>query len=173
MSWLKENRALTLTLISDVVETANLPADQQFAALENLDRKCDKMRSEGWPEGRHFPAAATLSAVTTGALSLCRSDAHLRSTLVALAAERYRLAEGKWPDSLDALVPTYLPKVPADPYDGKPLRLRKLDDGLVIYSIGPDREDNQGTLDRKGNDPKGKDIGFRLWDVGRRRGTAK
>jgi len=59
--------------------------------------------------------------------------------------------------------------VPADLYDGMPLRLRRLEDGLVIYSVGPDGQDNGGHLDRKSPTNPGTDLGFRLWDVAKRR----
>jgi hypothetical protein len=34
--------------------------------------------------------------------------------------------------------------VPQDLFDGKPLRMKKTDRGLLIYSIGPDEVDNAG-----------------------------
>jgi hypothetical protein len=60
--------------------------------------------------------------------------------------------------------------VPADPFDGQPLRLKKLDDGLVIYSVGPDLADDGGEVradQQVGGQPK--DVGVRLWDPACRR----
>ena len=75
--------------------------------------------------------------------------------LTALAAERYRLAHGDWPGTLEDLVPEYLDEVPIDPYDdGKPLKMVRHKDRLVVYGIGEDGDDNGGTLDRW----------FGLWD---------
>jgi len=70
----------------------------------------------------------------------------------------------------DLAATNYLRGTPTDPYDGQPLRWRRFDDGLVVYSIGPDGEDNGGKLDRQ-NPPvtPGTDIGFRLWDAAKRR----
>jgi hypothetical protein len=64
-----------------------------------------------------------------------------------LAIERYRLATGKVPDSLEELVPKYLEAVPIDPFDPdeKPLRYVKIKKGYIIYSIGEDGTDNNGT----------------------------
>jgi hypothetical protein len=108
--------------------------------------------------------------------------ADLRCAMAALATERYRRANGRWPESLDALVPKYLSKVPDDPFTGKALKVKRLVDGVVIYSVGDDRQDNGGRLDRGssltfGNASSivwvksasaGSDIGFQLWDVHRR-----
>jgi hypothetical protein len=67
------------------------------------------------------------------------------------------------------LIPEFLDKVPTDPYDGKPLRYRRLDDGVVVYSIGRDGKDDGGKLDRNDQLRAGIDFGFQLWDVNRRR----
>ena len=72
------------------------------------------------------------------------SLAQIRAARVALAIERFRLAHGKLPEKLDELIPQFLPAVPADPFDGQPLRYHRLEKGCVIYSIGSDGEDNGG-----------------------------
>jgi hypothetical protein len=104
-----------------------------------------------------------------------RSDAYVRSAIVAVAAERYRLAQGHWPDTLVELKEAgYLKTIPTDPYDGRPLRWRRLDDGQVGYAVGPDLVDNGGNLaDRRKPQEPGTDIGFRLWDVAKRRQLPK
>jgi hypothetical protein len=91
--------------------------------------------------------------------------AKLRSVVAVLAVERYRLARGRWPESLAALVPEFLAAVPADPYDGQPLRYRRLADGVVVYSVGPDGADGGG---QSNPDPPGPNFGCMLWDISRR-----
>jgi hypothetical protein len=95
--------------------------------------------------------------------------AELRSSAVAIAVERYRLEEHRWPDTLAELVPCYLKRVPADPFDGQPLRYRPTKDGVVVYTLGPDRKDDGGKLDRTTPRAANTDIGFELWNVERRR----
>ncbi len=99
-----------------------------------------------------------------------RYQAQLRCAIAATAAERFRRADGRWPDTLDALMEAgYLRETPVDPYDGRPLRWRRLEDGAEAYSVGPDDEDNGGNMDRKNPVTPGTDIGFRLWGPSRRR----
>jgi len=68
----------------------------------------------------------------------------------AIAAERYRVAHGTPPNSLEALVPEFLPAVPRDPFGSGPLRFRSSvtrgdsPGGYVVYSIGGDGIDNGG-----------------------------
>jgi hypothetical protein len=93
-------------------------------------------------------------------------------TIVALAAERYRLKHGRWPEKLDDLQP-FLRSIPIDPFgDGRPVKPKRMADGLVIYSLGRDREDNGGHLNRAQPLDKG-DLGFQLWDVDKRRQPPK
>jgi hypothetical protein len=62
----------------------------------------------------------------------------------ALAVERFRLAEGRLPTSLKELTPRFLNAVPADPFDGNPVRYRRLTSGYVIYSVDSDGHDDGG-----------------------------
>ena len=100
------------------------------------------------------------------------NDALLRTTAAALAAERFRIDNGRWPDSLDQLVPKYISAVPRDPFVDAPLKFKKIPEGLFIYSVGYDGKDDGGKFDPKKPAPFGPDTGFRLLDVGRRRQTA-
>jgi hypothetical protein len=99
----------------------------------------------------------------------------LRTSLTAVALERYRRTEGNWPVSLEKLVPEYLPSVPEDFYSRKPLVYRQFDHGVVVYSVGPDGKDDDGKFRPapKGltdpDCPDGFDIGLRLWDPEHRR----
>jgi hypothetical protein len=156
----KSQRAAMLRYMNRYVELAKLPPEQhaQFQQLEAT--------------AKDQPVLVRLLAPALGKVadSARRSQAQLRCATVATAAERYRRARGRWPDTLDELKDAgYLPGLPTDPYDGQPLRWRRLDDGRVIYSVGPDGEDNGGKLDRRNPVAPGTDIGFRLWDVARRR----
>jgi hypothetical protein len=102
-------------------------------------------------------------------LAYGRRLALMRSAITALAVERYRLSHGRWPERLEDLVRSYLSNIPCDPFDGQPLRYRHLADGVVIYSVGLDRIDDGGNIERiKFNEP-GTDIGFQLWNPERRK----
>ncbi|HJT32299.1 MAG TPA: hypothetical protein VJ783_09675 [Pirellulales bacterium] len=65
---------------------------------------------------------------------------------VAVAIERFRLRHAKLPESLDALVPEFLPEVPLDPFDGQPLRYRVDEAAYKVYSVGPDETDQDGQV---------------------------
>ena len=86
-----------------------------------------------------------------------RELAWLRLAQTAVALERYRAANDKHlPDTLDELVPDFLLHAPEDPFDGQPLRYRPFLDGYLLYSIGPDLQDDNGDLKKDWAFPVGK-----------------
>jgi hypothetical protein len=68
----------------------------------------------------------------------------------AIAIERYRLRHNRLPAQLAELVPEFLPAVPLDPFDGKPLRYVVRENEYLIYNVGVDGLDNLGSGDESG-----------------------
>jgi hypothetical protein len=159
----KRIRAALLRYNNQLVEIAKLPVEQQPGRIKELQAAEQEL-----PElARPIALASTKVAPTYH-----RDRADLRCAMVMLAVERYRRVNNHWPEAMTDLIPAYLAKIPLDPFDGAPLRYRRLDDGVVIYSVGPDGTDNGGKLAK---DPMkdGTDRGFRLWDVPKRRQPPK
>jgi hypothetical protein len=64
---------------------------------------------------------------------------------LACALERYRLANGQFPDQLEALVPRFLSQMPKDVITGAGYSYRRTEDGqFLLYSIGWDEKDDGG-----------------------------
>jgi hypothetical protein len=166
--WFKENHVRQLEIMSEAVEIAKLPLDEQADRIRVLHERLKTMANT--PQGSNQVFITMAFAALVKVSDACtRSRAELRCAIAALAVERYRLVHHGWPDSLDQLVPTFLTEVPRDPYDRKPLRYRQLQDGVAIYSVGPDGKDDGGKLDRKKTMAPGTDMVFRLWNVEHRR----
>jgi hypothetical protein len=159
--FIPSQRTAILRFMNRAIDIAKLPPEQQQRPLDEL---------EATAKDQPVLARLLIPAVSKVADACLRTQAQLRCAIAAVAAERYRRDKGKWPESLEGLrAAGYLRQVPIDLYDGKPLRLRRLDDGLVIYSVGPDGQDNGGKINRNNPIEKGTDLGFRLWDVQKRR----
>jgi hypothetical protein len=93
-----------------------------------------------------------------------RSQAYLRTATAGVAVERFRVKTQRWPNSLDEVVKAGLLKeIPTDPYDSQPLRFKRLPSGALVYSVGPDKTDNGGTLNRSNPMAPNTDYGFELW----------
>ena len=66
---------------------------------------------------------------------------------VACAVERYRLAHGEFPATLDALSPQFIVKVPYDIINDQPLHYQRKEDGhFLLYSVGWNGTDDGGTF---------------------------
>jgi hypothetical protein len=159
---LRPAHAAALRLATRVLATARLPWHERPAAVAALDAERAAATD---PVPQALPDLVRMFAY------MQMGQARLRCAVTACAVERYRLDHGGWPASLSALVPALLPDVPADPGDGQPIRYRRLDDGVVIYSVGPDCADNGAAslVDYVWPWPDGADLGIRLWDEPHRR----
>lgn len=74
-----------------------------------------------------------------------RGRALHEATVAVLAVKRYREEKGQYPMGLSELVMAdYLAQLPMDPYSDKALVYKKTDDGFVLYSLGPDFDDDGG-----------------------------
>jgi hypothetical protein len=159
----REDHALFLSLTTRRIHDVQRPVHEQ-AELNN--KFVEVVRS--LPKRAIITQSLLPAASTAGETFRCK-QAYLRCTIAALAAERFRGEKKAWPDRVDQLCPQYLAAVPLDPFDGKPLRYRRGEEGAIIYSIGQDSVDNNGDLDREHPNQPGVDIGFRLWDTAKRR----
>jgi hypothetical protein len=66
---------------------------------------------------------------------------------VACALERYRLANGQFPETLPGLAPKFIETLPHDLINGQPLKYRRTDDGqFVLYSVGWNETDDGGQV---------------------------
>jgi len=70
--------------------------------------------------------------------------------VTACALERYRLANGHFPEKLQELAPVFLKSVPNDLFTGEPLKYRRLEDErFVLYSVGWNEKDDGGVSARE------------------------
>jgi hypothetical protein len=88
--------------------------------------------------------------------------AHTREALgqLGFALAAHHADHGTYPDSLSALAPKYIDRVPNDLYTGQPLHYRREGAGCLLYSVGANGVDDGGrTFDSKS---QGDDIVLRL-----------
>jgi hypothetical protein len=84
--------------------------------------------------------------------------AALRMTRAGLALLQYKEAHGAFPKTLDALGLEGL----TDPFTDEPLHYRPEGQGFVVYSVGQDRKDNDGTAqpEKRSSDPRAKALAY-------------
>jgi hypothetical protein len=153
-----------IRFVMDMIEIAKNPPEQWSAAIATVNRQIPNL-----------PVLARLlvPAIDKVAQAVQRSYAQQRCAIVALAAERFRKKNSRWPESLDELKQSgLLAEIPTDPFFGGHLKWKRVENGVIIYTVGQDRSDDGGMLNRANPTAAGSDTGFQLWDVARRRQPA-
>lgn len=128
--------------------------------LHPTESTTDAPATPGKPSGlsswaRNLISSATVptltNAISKGFVSLIQ-----RSMLETdIALQRYQKRHGRFPDSLEALVPDFLPAVPRDAIDGRPLRYRPAPEGSrpLLWSVGENGSDEGGDPTPRSSDP--------------------
>lgn len=147
-----------------MLETFNEAIDLAGQETPESLRRIEVLFDEVAVKARKFPpklfSSMMLPALQKVPARFASFEARRQAALTAIAVKRFRLEHGgQLPESLAEIVPGYLPAIPPDPFDGNPLRFRKLERGFVVYSIGSDREDNGGK-EPVGGGTKGRDTTF-------------
>ncbi len=137
---------------SNVVQ--NLQAQRDFA--EETFNHALAMRREPFPQrlevDEYFTSRAGLSAknkiylcqmLLPGLEKAGKREAaglgNLRLAQTAIALEQYMQANaGSYPNSLSALTSKFLPKVPADPFNGRSIHYQRTGDGYELNCTGQD-----------------------------------
>jgi hypothetical protein len=122
-----------------------IPALRKMDALEDEAAKGENILAKVLTHGGVSFLSIAEPHFASAFLAELKAVAQVRVAVTALAVERWRSAHGgQLPSSLAELAPGLLAAVPADPFDGQPLRYKKLAKGYVIYSIGEDFTDDGG-----------------------------
>jgi hypothetical protein len=129
-----------LDIIQEYLDNMKLPWPDRLIAAKKMEANISS------PSIPQIISHSLMPALTKMIEAHARVDAQLAAAHTAVALERYRLANNSLPDDLAQLVPTYIEKIPIDPFDGRPLRYKKLSPqpGYTIYSIGTDEHDDLG-----------------------------
>ena len=143
----KADLNLCLDQFSNWIAVASAPFPACLEAAGQWAPEAAAQVGEAKTKGYYISALMSPAALNHGLERAADCVGKLRAAEAGLAVERYRLASSyALPDSLSQVVPKYLSAVPEDPYDGKPLRYKKLSPkGYVVYAIGRNRQEDGGT----------------------------
>ena len=85
--------------------------------------------------------------VTKAWQTTARNQTMANEAQIVCALERYRLAHGEYPETLDVLAPQFIEKLPHDIIGGQPLHYRRTADGkFLLYSVGWNETDDGGQV---------------------------
>lgn len=121
-----------------LAKIAGRPFYQQREGLAEIREQLQAGSRSGWLIGTLLPdyEAPFMKQASLEAMMLVAK--------AGLACRLYRNKTGRFPESLEALVPEYLDRQPVDPFTGKPLVYRLSADELLVYSLGSNQKDDGG-----------------------------
>src|SRR5262249_767634 len=135
---LRSNHAQVLGYATALIEWLKHPSTEAAQRVNSYYDEAMRIQKQDGVRGSLFLQVLTSWEKLVGGDQ--RNEALLCSAETALAAERYRLRYGNWPEKLEKLVPEFMTALPPDPFlPGAVLRSQPTDDGMVIYSVGPDQ----------------------------------
>jgi hypothetical protein len=92
-----------------------------------------------------FLAAIAIPNFVRAEQTTAHNQMMVNEAQIACALERYHLAHGEYLETLDALTPQFIEKIPHDIIGGQPLHYRRTDDGkFLLYSVGWNETDDGG-----------------------------
>jgi hypothetical protein len=125
-------------------------ADTEHEILSPSSVRCAESKAEA--DTRHLNPYNILEkmivpSLLSPAIRFAYGQNSVKLARVAIALERYRLAHGKYPDSLDTLAPQFIARIPRDIINGQPLHYHRTDSGqFLLYSVGWNETDDGGKV---------------------------
>lgn len=137
-------------------------SSDSYAGKQTILKRIEDGLSSGRPKG--FITALLTPAIGKALERVEKVRMQHATALVAIAATKFRIAHDGLPDKADSLVPDFLPCLPKDTFlDTSRIRYSSKDDGVAIYSVGPNGKDDGGPGPQMDNDqPKTDDVGIFL-----------
>ena len=131
-----------LNFMDRYIAMLDLPIEKRGQAVNEIDEEVSSIPQTLPITRLYTPRASKLLLLDI------RYLAYLNAAQCALLVERYRLDhDGQLPRELKELVPDYIENLPVDPYDGKNIKYKIIEDGYIVYSIGDDQKDDGGIPD--------------------------
>jgi hypothetical protein len=92
--------------------------------------------------------SSMVPALDREAIICARTQAAVDMARIACALERYRRAQGSYPEQLDVLAPQFIETIPHDIINGQPLHYHRTENGkFLLYSVGWNGKDDSGVPD--------------------------
>jgi hypothetical protein len=143
MGWINEDKAGYIGTIQRYIDAVKQPRELPSTLAEI---EAAHAGSSLWNRIRNPLSQVAMPAILRVAKTIAATQTILRSLAAACAVERYRMAHGRLPATLEDLVPAFLPSVPTDPLTGKPLCYKPSESrSYLIYGTGWDQTDNAGS----------------------------
>jgi len=142
--WYYQNMANCAVMESKPLDGFNLEQDVVTPRIfDEASRNLKKSSVHGSPF--KLLAAIAIPNFSKAEQTIAHNQSMVNEAQIACALERYWLAHGEYPESLDVLLPQFIEKLPHDIIGGQPLHYRRTDGGkFLLYSVGWNETDDGG-----------------------------
>jgi len=163
---LKKEMVIFLTLQPKQQDYYKVPYYQVAATIRN--HPLEDQISEYWLIPKHGILLPLILPNLDGVVARkAEHDAAVDVARVGLGLKLFKQKNGAYPDTLDKLAPEFLENIPVDPFTGKPLVYRKTEAGFILYSLGKNQQDDNGTPKPFGPKTTGKEPYDIAWKCAR------
>ena len=162
--WFDQNKAAVWRFYDEHLDRLIETTNRTYSISNSIRLDNDASRLATSPSPYNGFANMLLPALSKAAKKFAFAQQSLDFTRLAIALERYRLANGYFPETLDALSPTFLAQVPRDVISGKPLKYRRTENGsFILYSVGWNQTDDGGTVSQTPTGRPNPELGDWVW----------
>lgn len=145
--WREKDALFFYDVMERAASVAGMPLRRQWPAIAELGKQVDTVLARH--PYAHIVYRFVMPAFKEAVNEEVKAKVKLQVARTALAIEEWRLQHGEWPQSLEQLVPELLEAVPEDPFSERTIRYARTAVGIVIYSVGEDGKDDEGTTEEE------------------------
>jgi hypothetical protein len=141
--WVYQNMVIHATLLQATIDSYDLTNDLILVSMANVTS--DKVNALSKLSAYSFLNTLFVPNFIKATQVVAHNQTLANEAQIVCALDRFRLVHGNYPDTLDALMPQFIEKLPHDIIGGQPLHYRRTDDGkFLLYSIGWNETDDGG-----------------------------
>jgi len=160
--WVYQNMVVHATTMQRDIQSYD-PAGQLIFPSATIEREKRIHSLNKW-NPYSFLNVTFLPNLTKATQVLAHNQTLANEAQIVCALERYRLAHGEYPETLDALVSQFIEKLPHDIIGGQPLHYHRTAGGkFLLYSVGWNETDDGGQIVSKPDDSEDRGKGDWVW----------
>ena len=160
--WVYQNMVVHATTMQRDIQSYD-PAGQLIFPSAAIERE-KRIHSRNKWNPYSFLDTTFLPNLIKATQTLAYNQTLVNEAQIVCALERYHLAHGEYPETLEALVPQFIEKLPHDTIGGQPLHYRRTDNGkFLLYSVGWNEMDDGGQVALKKDGSEDREKGDWVW----------
>ncbi|MEI9864882.1 MAG: hypothetical protein WDN00_10080 [Limisphaerales bacterium] len=142
--WVFQNTVVATGVHQELIDVFD-PTEKQIFPKKLDSADLDVKKKLEHDSVFHLLADIAIPNHSRGFQTLAYNQTRVNQAQIVCALERYYLANKSYPETLDALVPQFIQKIPDDIIGGRPLHYHRTEGGkFLLYSIGWNETDDAG-----------------------------